>query len=378
ALLGASGGPAAAAESEADLKARRRSPRPFLYRIEYTDPPTMVPYPEGTERKVEGVLASQQLVFLGAHTGSAEDGALAAGIVDRLAARKGKGKLLLGLADVQQRLQPALDAYLAASDAAAAELQLRDSGGWAEGAFEGCLPALRAARARGGGGVALVALAPDAGALARVAAAGLEGLSADERNQYVIDLKGFIEFARQTGYRAYADEVIFPAYADGVARGAFGAEPPSKANYFAARILRDEAVASAAVEAITAAPAGSTMVVLQPAEAVTAAPAGSTMVVDLDRVKFGFGSSGRAERIARSLGGALGVRAVLLNPTAADTLSGTTYLRLALGLAEDLYDGRPLADFVWYSARPLANQLSHLMNADDAGPIWARIKLGYD
>ena len=99
---------------------------------------------------------------------------------------------------------------------------------------------------------------------------------------------------------------------------------------------------------------------------------------DVDHVKFGFGSSGRAARVADSFGGGLAVKTLLLNPTAIDSMSETTNLRLAIELAEDMYDGKPLADFVWYSQRPKVNQLTRLMNEDDAGPIWARIKLGYD
>ena len=95
-------------------------------------------------------------------------------------------------------------------------------------------------------------------------------------------------------------------------------------------------------------------------------------------MKFGFGSSGRAERVAESFGGTIGVTSILLNPTAKDSLAETTFLRLALGLGEDLYEARPLSNYVWWSERPLAKQITHMRNPDDSEPIWARIKLGYE
>lgn len=190
---------AAAEPDSRELRERRRSPRPRLYRIEYSDPPAMVPYPDGTEDSALKALAQQQLVFLGQHPGSATDGELAATIFEGIAKRKGRGATMLGLDCVQQQFQPALDIYIASSAATntarngsddAAEAALKRDAEWEErypGSFEGALPLLRAARAQG---ARVVALGAAAESLARVGAAGLEGLSAEERNQYVVDLKG--------------------------------------------------------------------------------------------------------------------------------------------------------------------------------------------
>jgi hypothetical protein len=71
----------------------------------------------------------------------------------------------------------------------------------------------------------------------------------------------FISFARQKGFKVYTDSLLFPTYDKLAASGALG-DKPSKANYFAARILSDEAIASKAVEAVTDVP-DSTMMVLQ-------------------------------------------------------------------------------------------------------------------
>jgi Haem-binding uptake, Tiki superfamily, ChaN len=182
--------PAEAAMKQKPGEERRRSPRPYLYRIDYTDPPTMVPYLDNQEGKAVAVMAAQQLVFVGEHPDSDADHVLAADLLNRLHARKGK-KLLLGLEQVQQRFQPALDAYVAApANSAEAEAALRADTEWDIRwihSFDSYLPLLRLAKSKG---LRVVALGVDSESLAKVAARGLEGLSTDERNQYVIDLKG--------------------------------------------------------------------------------------------------------------------------------------------------------------------------------------------
>jgi Haem-binding uptake, Tiki superfamily, ChaN len=184
-----------AAPAEAAMKQKpgeepRRSPRPYLYRIDYTDPPTMVPYLDNQEGKAVAVMAAQQLLFVGEHPDSDADHVLAADLLSRLHARKGK-KLLLGLEQVQQRFQPVLDAYAAApANSEEAEAALRADTEWDirwGHSFDSYLPLLRLAKSKG---LRMVALGVDSESLAKVAARGLEGLSSEERNQYVIDLKG--------------------------------------------------------------------------------------------------------------------------------------------------------------------------------------------
>lgn len=58
---------------------------------------------------------------------------------------------------------------------------------------------------------------------------------------------------------------------------------------------------------------------------------------------------------------------MLLNPTAEDTLSGTRALRLALEYAEDLYAGKPLADYIWFTKSPKVNQIPRMVNPENKG-----------
>ena len=93
---------------------------------------------------------------------------------------------------------------------------------------------------------------------------------------------------------------------------------------------------------------------------------------------YGLGSSGRAERLASSLGGQLAVQTLLLNPTNTDSLADTTFLRLSLEVADDQQNGKPLADWVWYSSSPRVNQITHMTNGPDAeGVIGRLLKFGY-
>lgn len=58
-------------------------------------------------------------------------------------------------------------------------------------------------------------------------------------------------------------------------------------------------------------------------------------------------------------------RSVLINPTAEDSLSDSRALRLALEYADDLYAGKPLANYMWFSKSPKVNLIPRMLNPED-------------
>lgn len=74
-----------------------------------------------------------------------------------------------------------------------------------------------------------------------------------------------------------------------------------------------------------------------------------------------------SNRIASSFGGQFATKTVMLNPTAEDSLSGTRALRLALEYADDLYNGKPFANYLWFTKSPRANQIPRMLNPEDKG-----------
>ena len=54
---------------------------------------------------------------------------------------------------------------------------------------------------------------------------------------------------------------------------------------------------------------------------------------------------------------------VLLNPTAAETLSESNYLRLEIGTGpENLAYQTKVADYLWFSSSPKVNMVHRMMN----------------
>ena len=73
------------------------------------------------------------------------------------------------------------------------------------------------------------------------------------------------------------------------------------------------------------------------------------------------------DRIAESLGSQMSTKSVLINPTAEDSLSLSRSLRLALEYADDLLNGKPLANYLWFSKSPKVNQIPRMVNPEDKG-----------
>jgi len=288
------------------------------------------------EEKLLDSLSSCNVVFLGEHHDRAQDHVLQARILEGISDRKGKGNVCVGLEMVQVQYQSALDEYINNQEVSeeAAEKKLFENTKWEERwnwPFDRYLPVFRAARKRG---IALVAVNVNSEALAKVRLGGLQGLDASERDLYVSDKKGFIEFGKTAGFRKYVDDVVLPSYDFHARMGLLGTDP-SPARFYASRILWDEAMANLALKFLEDKSPATTMVMMEGA----------------DHVKYRRGTVGRIERLAKFLNKPnFKARSVLLNPSATDTLQdGDAPISLALK-----YDGgaMPVADYVWFSSSP--------------------------
>ncbi|CAM9847076.1 unnamed protein product [Ascophyllum nodosum] len=338
-----------------------RSPRPLAYRVEYTDPPTTIPFPRNMEDRLVAEMASQKLLFFGVHGDSPADQQLAARLMGKIASKL-KDKAAIGLEQVERQFQSALDDYVAegrtpgASEPGElldqADARLAEATQWKERStlpFDSYRPVFHLARRRG---LPLVALGVDSESVFQVMRNGMDSLREEDRNSFVADFKGFVSYVRDKGFQAYADKLIFPSYERLMDEGLLGDTPPTRPNFFSARILVDEALASRAVEWVTSkANQNRPLLVLQRE----------------DRVKFGFGASGRAARIAESFGGKMPTRTVLVNPTAIDSLSDNRSLRLALEYADDLYAGKPLANYLWFTKSPKVSLIPRMLNPENKG-----------
>jgi uncharacterized iron-regulated protein len=148
---------------------------------------------------------------------------------------------------VQVQFQQALDSYIAAEikDDAAAEKALYDNVQWAERwqwSFEAYLPVFRLARAQK---IPLVALNVDSASMEKVRFGGFENLPQEDRDRYVDDKKGFIQFSRTPGFVEYVEKVVMPSYEFHARMGLLG-KKPSQANFYSSRILWDEGMSNVA------------------------------------------------------------------------------------------------------------------------------------
>ena len=100
-------------------------------------------------------------------------------------------------------------------------------------------------------------------------------------------------------------------------------------------------------------------------------------ICDEEDIKFGFGIEERTKRLlskkgeestngdASSKSISPSVYSILINPSAKDSLSYTTQLRLTLGYGDSLRRMKPLADYVWFSEYPMTNLLTNMQNPID-------------
>lgn len=324
------------------------SKRPLFWSIDNESPPNMQPYTnQGEKRMLKDIAKNANAVFIGEHHESPQDHELQASIISRLL--KDRKELAIGVEMVQQKFQPALDAYISKQikDIELADKELFETTEWTKHwpwEFESYFPVLHLAREKG---ISLVALNIDSETMNKVKENGLDGLSPEEKEKLVSDPKGFINAVTNKGFKYYADRVILSSFEDDVKRGVFPATMQGKANFFAARILQDEAIANRMAQYLQDNPKALMVTIL-----------------GADHVKFGYGSSWRLERLMSSAAAVpLESRTILLNPSAKDSLSLSTTLRLRLGNNGEREEfSKPLANLLIFSSSPRVNLLTHPLN----------------
>lgn len=249
-----------------------------------------------------------QSVWLGEHHNSLRDHELQNSILKDLSkywSNKEKRPLVVGLEAVQQGFQFVLDDYIAGKideDTLFQATEWKTRWFWP---FDRYLPVFRFCREQK---IPLLALSIDSESLERCEMGGLQALSPEEQKQYIPDGKGFNGFTSTTAFREYIAYEIKTSYELHDDMGILGTtvtgkpldKPMSFSNFYASRILRDEAMATAAARWMRKNPEGRLV-----------------GLVGSDHVKFSCGVPARAARLLHQPPEA--AQAIMLNPTAIDT-----------------------------------------------------------
>lgn len=170
------------------------------------------------------------------------------------------------------------------------------------------------------------------------------------RAQYVVDTQGFIDMVQNPKFQLYTDKSMMKDYTSN--------DDISPGDFFAERILYDEAVATAA----------SNWALLTNSRNNNK---NSLMIVlsAIEGVRFFGGANGRIRRVSSFLSPDSApveeeaITTILLNPTAQKTLSQSNYLRTVIGTTPE---SRPyqtkIADYLWFTSMPKVNMLPRMMN----------------
>lgn len=376
-----------------------QAPRPFAYSVEYTSPPSLIPRSTRGEESLLKRLANADFLILGGHIGdtieSVTDTSLQLDLITRMLKyasgrmsskskkntySSGGRRLAIGLPlPAIPAVREALNNYIQSvteSDLDAADVRLQEFLKSTLSVFNLSknLPILHLAREKG---IELVPLDIELDVLNTVFGAGLAALSDEARLALVPDLDGFVQSVAGDGFKRYTDNVLADGFDKFVAMQndtststtrIIGSKksPVTVENYISGRILRDEVMAVQAAKWIAEQDKPSVLVTL----------------LDEAQTKFGFGVQERVARnLARVRQSTNGVElseatkkdkvsgeilSVLLNPTAADTLSMTAQMRLCLAYGQFLKFQRPLANFLWFSKYPPLKLLIRTKNPINA------------
>ena len=262
-----------------------------------------------------------------------------------LSRRKKSASTALGLYFAPYSVQPALDDFIKGSktlDELSTELL---QAGVDEVTLSLYQPLLEFAKSRS---IDLLSLSPAFEDIQVVRAKGLQNVDPERRSQYVVDPNGFIGLTQDPKYKVYTERSLFKDYeSKSNSKEDFG-------NFYSERILVHEAAATAVSRYVTS----------KPEEALVA------MVAPVPDLRFLNGINGRIPRISSFLlqDQSLtisnnSVTTILLNPTAADTLSKSRRLRLEIGTGPETLDFQSkVADYLWFSSSPKVNLIPRLMD----------------
>ena len=368
--------------------------RPTAYRVDSTQPPTLIPLDNaskqigvllglgkgsGTDKNVivddsinlnnilnkavfgtidtiNGIIGPKQdsttsgpgyasFLCMGVPTSTEEkDIELASGLLDRvLQARKGNSALGIWFCPLSS--QSDLDSYLQSGDEMALSQALERKGGVGERTMSLYSPLFRNARSKG---LKLLALAPEPEDVITARKGGLQQVNPDRREDYVPDTEGFIALSQDPKFRVYSERSLLKDFNPTAGNN----KDETIGNYFSERILVHETAATAVAK-----------------YAYDKPDSFVAMIAPTPDVRFLQGMNGRIPRICQFLNptGNLvtenAVTTILLNPTAAETLSKSRYLRLEVGTGPDTIDYQSkVADYLWFSSSPKVNLIPRLMN----------------
>lgn len=283
--------------------------------------------------------------------GSAKDVELATGLLNSMVlGRDNQLATALGLSFCPMSLQPALDAYVKSGNESSLKSAMRGSGVTDE-TIDLYMPLIRNAKSKS---LELLAMSPEYEDIKAARTAGLAAVDFERRQSYVLDPQGFIAATSDPRYKLYTDRSLLKDF-----------EPTSAEDnikgFFAEKIFVHETGASVVAKYAVDKP-----------ECLVA------MVAPLSDLRYLQGINGRIPRVYGSLVKQINansqksitnkvsddaVTTILLNPTALDTLSAGTKLRLEIGTGPDTLDYQTkIADYIWFSSSPKVSLIPRMMN----------------
>lgn len=281
------------------------------------------------------------------HSTTASDIDLATSILNSIVQdRNEKLATALGLSFCPMSVQPALDAYAKSGKESELRSVMREAG-VTDDVLDLYMPLIRFAK---GKSLEFLALSPEFVDVKAARTNGLGAVDFERRQSYVLDPDGFITMTRDPRYKLYTDRSLLKDFAP-------TNDDDNIKGFFAERIFVHETAASVVAN----------YAVDKPESLVT-------IVAPIPDVRYLQGINGRIPRIYGSLVkrnnpnrtnkvSDNAVTTILLNPTAAETLSAGRFLRLEIGTGPDTlaYQAK-IADYLWFSSSPKVNLIPRLMN----------------
>lgn len=285
-------------------------------------------------------------VFMGVDYNEPEDAELAVGIMtDVLKPRRGMDSAL-ALEFVPLSMQSTLDRFIGSSMTTEELIdELTKDNSISRDTLMNQVPILKFAKSKQ---LPLIACSPEAIDVQTVRAEGLQNVNPENRAKYVIDAEGFIAWTQDPKNRMYTEKSLLKDFKPISDRDAPG-------NFFAEKILRHEAMASAIAKYTTS------------PEHIKNNPL-ILAIAPIADVRYLGGPNGRLPRVCKTIKNDLkvdeeAVTTILLNPSAEETLSKSKYMRLEIGTKPDLLQYQTkVADYLWFSSMPKVNSLPRLMN----------------
>ena len=260
-------------------------------------------------------------------------------IQGRKKSKNGIADTAFGLAFCPLSVQPALDDYSKTGDFNPLQQAMVDSG-VDETTIAQYRPLLRFVQQQS---LDLLAMSPEYDDIKAARKDGLQNVDVSRRQLYVSDPNGFIAQTKDPEYKLYTDRSLLK-------------DLPSNeykvTGFFAERILVHETGATVLAKYAVRRPEAFVM-----------------MVAPIPDVRYLLGINGRIPRICKALNPEQNkvnddaVTTILLNPTAEETLSQSRFLRLEIGTGPETLDYQTkVADYLWFSSSPKVNMIPRLMN----------------